>query len=76
MSYVLRAPHRIPAVMAQITIPITHRNRPAVVAARCVRLEPGELIAAAFGGGDWRLGAGGWGLGLERDAGDQDAVGW
>jgi hypothetical protein len=42
----LGTPHTIPTIVAQIAVPIPHRDRPAVVAARGVELKAGELLAA------------------------------
>ena len=45
-GYRLAAPHAVATVMAQVTIPIPHRNRSAAVAGGGVLLEGGELFAA------------------------------
>src|SRR5262245_15706889 len=43
----LRATHAVAAVVAAVTISVANRDRTAVVAARGVGLEAGELIAPA-----------------------------
>lgn len=48
-GYGLATPHRIPAVVAQVAIPVSHRDRSAAVAGGGVLLERGELLAADGG---------------------------
>src|SRR5690606_29957526 len=45
-NFQLAAPHAIPTVVAQIAVAVSHRDGAAVVAARGVGLEAGELFAA------------------------------
>src|SRR4051812_35763654 len=45
-SVPLRASHAVPAVVAQVAIPVSYRDRAAVVATGGVELELGELLAA------------------------------
>ena len=43
----LGAAHAIPAIVAQVTVAIPHRDGSAVVAGRGIGLEGGELVASA-----------------------------
>lgn len=45
--FVLATPHRVATIVAQVAIPISHRDRSAVVARRRVGLETGELLATS-----------------------------
>ena len=47
INQLLRAPHRVAAVKALIARPVSHRNRPAVVARRGVGLVFGEQFATS-----------------------------
>jgi hypothetical protein len=65
LDFSSRATHALPTVVAQVAIPVSHRDRSAVVAGGGVTLKTGELAVAAGG-----LERGGGALEV-REEGDQ-----